>query len=344
MRIDRMPTRSGRHPQPSPESASALRLSDSTVSVIVNQPPAVGTMDADRFVLELAGQGTTAEGQPSHLVMRGDPCGSKYETIRRHLTIQDCQGHIEGTTTLGGHLTWRALCRAICWDMDDADGYALLERTAHRLLHSGAWPILEQAPLPDDCPHAGGGKLWLTFASRVPHSYAFGTAERYAPELRQVRERFPGSGLVRLPGGFYRHGVNVWSEVRAIGSDDDVWYTGTLAIQTIMEHLTPAMWVQPIEPQPAPFPQRAHKRLPVTIHAGEGRNTWLTAIAGADRRWGMTADLILERLESVNQRHCDPPLDSDELRRIADGMERYAPGARHGGRPRLRIWTGGRHA
>lgn len=324
MAHNEVPVLTGRHPQPSPESASAVRLGDSS-SVIVKSSPSED-MDPAQFLLELAGQGRTAEGLPGHLVMSDDARGNKYTTAHEHLSIADCRAHLAGTRTVGGPLTREALCRLAGYDANTAAAYAILERTAFRILTAGARPILEQAPLPDDHPHVGG-KLWLAFDARVCPARVFGTAEQYAPELRQIRERFPGPTMVRLPGGRYRHGVNVWSELQAVGADDSTWYTGYLAIQTIMENLTPAAWVEPIEScrPAASSPTRDHT-LPATIYEGAGRNRWLTRIAGSDRNWGMAGDLILARLHPLNERHCRPPLDDAELARIAYGMERYPAG------------------
>ncbi len=316
MTHDETPARWGRRSQPVPESLVAGSSPDSRRLVDNNQPA--------QLLLELAGQGTTADGRPSHLTMSNAPYGAKYRTVHRHPTIDDCRRHLAGTGTMGAWLTWGEMCRAIGYDKDNATGYALLERAAGRLRASGAWPLLEQASLPEECDHAGGGKLWLVFEARVRHAWAFGTAEGHAPELRQVRERFPGSVPVRLPGGLYRRGVDIWSELCAFGATDDGYYTGEYAIRTITENLTPAGWVQRIEGQrPSAGGRINDHTLPATIHQGEGRNVWLTRIAGALRRWGLDGELILACLHPINQARCDPPLDDEELRWIAEGMERY---------------------
>lgn len=320
-----------RYPHPSPTSTH-VGPSDSSRGVIVSAEPA-------RFLLELAGHGTTADGRPSYLTMCDDPGGPKYRTVHRHLELHDCQAHMRGTVTLGAHLKWNETCPALCYDTDDPGGYALVARAAARLRASGAWPILEQAPLPGDRKHAGGGKLWIAFDDRVRQTWAFSTAERHAPELRQIRERFPGATQVRLPGGLYRHGVNVWSEVQTYGTDDEVRYTGMSAVQTIADHLTPAGWVETIRVHSVEI-GRGHRGLPATIHEGEGRNQWLARIAGSDRRWGMSGSLILARLRHVNELHCNPPLDDAELERIANGMQRYAPAGWDQYRPRW-SWTHG---
>ena len=60
------------------------------------------------------------------------------------------------------------------------------------------------------------------------------------------------------------------------------------------------------------------------IREGE-RNNSLTAIAGAMRRRGLNADAIFAALLKHNAKKCKPPLPEAEVRRIAEGMERYEP-------------------
>ena len=55
------------------------------------------------------------------------------------------------------------------------------------------------------------------------------------------------------------------------------------------------------------------------------RNTALTRLAGLMRRGGMTQGEILAALREVNNNRCRPPLDEDEVRRIASSIARYEP-------------------
>jgi len=60
------------------------------------------------------------------------------------------------------------------------------------------------------------------------------------------------------------------------------------------------------------------------ILAGQ-RNTALTRLAGLMRRGGMMQTEILAALREVNNTRCRPPLDEEEVRRIASSVARYEP-------------------
>lgn len=66
--------------------------------------------------------------------------------------------------------------------------------------------------------------------------------------------------------------------------------------------------------------------LPERITAGS-RNVWLTSLAGSLRRRGLDEEEMLVLLRFVNQRRCLPPLDDDELVRIAKSIARYPAGS-----------------
>lgn len=57
-----------------------------------------------------------------------------------------------------------------------------------------------------------------------------------------------------------------------------------------------------------------------------GRNDYLSREAYRLRRQGATIDQILEALRALNRARCSPPLDDDEVRRIAAGKARVEPG------------------
>jgi hypothetical protein len=63
-----------------------------------------------------------------------------------------------------------------------------------------------------------------------------------------------------------------------------------------------------------------------TIPEGE-RDATLTSLAGTMRRRGMHRDEILAALREVNGRRCLPPLQDDQVRKIATSVVRYAPAA-----------------
>ncbi|HID22483.1 MAG TPA: hypothetical protein EYP14_08785, partial [Planctomycetaceae bacterium] len=97
--------------------------------------------------------------------------------------------------------------------------------------------------------------------------------------------------------------------------------------------------VRPDEVDPAPLPPPLLQAILATCNRSDGatqasadgpipegeRNTTLTSLAGVMRRRGMSTDAILAALLAENDRRCDPPLATDEVRRIAQSVGRYAP-------------------
>jgi hypothetical protein len=63
-----------------------------------------------------------------------------------------------------------------------------------------------------------------------------------------------------------------------------------------------------------------------TISAGT-RNSTFASMAGAMRRRGFAEDAILAALEVTNRTRCEPPLERDELERIAGSIAGYEPEA-----------------
>jgi hypothetical protein len=61
------------------------------------------------------------------------------------------------------------------------------------------------------------------------------------------------------------------------------------------------------------------------LREGE-RNDRLFRLACGARRSGLSQQAILEYVESINRHHCEPPLEADELARIAASAGRYPPG------------------
>lgn len=58
-----------------------------------------------------------------------------------------------------------------------------------------------------------------------------------------------------------------------------------------------------------------------------GRNQFLTSLAGSMRRKGMGVESIRLALNQENIERCDPPLDENEVRTIAESVGRYEPEA-----------------
>lgn len=59
------------------------------------------------------------------------------------------------------------------------------------------------------------------------------------------------------------------------------------------------------------------------LNKGE-RDNGLTAVGGLLRRYGFTPEELLEHLKLVNRFRCNPPLNEEDVRRIAESVGRYA--------------------
>jgi putative DNA primase/helicase len=103
----------------------------------------------------------------------------------------------------------------------------------------------------------------------------------------------------------------------------------------------PYHWEQPPDTTPlAPLPAWLLDLLTTSSHRSNGalpevsapipegqRNNTLTSLAGTMRRRGMSAEEICGALLIINNRRCQPPLQDDELWRIATSIARYGPSA-----------------
>lgn len=76
--------------------------------------------------------------------------------------------------------------------------------------------------------------------------------------------------------------------------------------------------------QPPPPQQTTPNQVPDQVVKGE-RNNLLASLAGGLRAKGIDAAEILVLLQTVNQNRCVPPLQDDELDKIAKSIGRYAP-------------------
>ncbi len=66
--------------------------------------------------------------------------------------------------------------------------------------------------------------------------------------------------------------------------------------------------------------------LPEKIRLGD-RNSQLTSVAGSLRRRRAAEAEIVEALRVINQKRCEPPLEDEEVQRIARSVARYEPAA-----------------
>jgi len=165
----------------------------------------------------------------------------KYLSIGRPLTGADIEAHLKGDQTYGAGLLGEtpeggegsARVQALVWDEDGH--FDRLVRAAAHLDRAGLRPVLVQNPA-----NPQRGHLWLLFSAPCAPAWAISAAERLAPELRAVDERFPdltekGGARVRLLGGAYVLPDGTRRPVRiAAGTMDGPsdWLEGT----------TPAAW------------------------------------------------------------------------------------------------------
>jgi len=165
-----------------------------------------GAMEDSSIALQAALAALTpcVTRHPDGVKMHGGKA-MKYLSIKRSLTPADIASHMRGVATFGGGLLWDTpegtRTQALVWDSDD--DFPRLERSARRLDHAGLRPLLIQNPIDPKRGH-----LWVIFTAPCPPAWAIAAAERLAPELRALDERFPNltskDGLrIRLPGGSY---------------------------------------------------------------------------------------------------------------------------------------------
>lgn len=160
--------------------------------------------------------------------------------------------------------------------------------------------------------------------------------------------QLPPTPVVLTGGGgrqyYFRHpaGVTVRSSAGKLGPGLDVRAAGGYVIAPPSLHRSqrrytwdvtahyedlplaqPPDWLIRLLTQPTQQPKPTElTRIPI----GQ-RNVTLTRLAGAMRRYGLDADAIAAALLVTNLTKCDPPLDEEEVIRIAKSVSRYAPQA-----------------
>jgi hypothetical protein len=282
--------------------------------------------DPVEFLCAIAG--TDAQ----HVEMR-PAGGAKYLTVNGPVTPELARRHIAGEVMVGTTLRHGDETRALCWEADSPDGARALAAAAIELTASGARPLLSDSPSRD---HPGGRHLWLAFDQLVDTAAAVATAERHAPALATLEERWPCNKRVRLPAGFYRRpGAEGWCALWVPGG---VHRTGPKAFDLLCRESTQAAWVTE-RPQPPPAPPRrrvsAARRgwLPPTRpilngHRDESLRDFAAAMAG---QAGMSETDIFEELCRIRDELCeDVPGD-----RITDASLRAKAGSavrKYGGR------------
>jgi len=113
-------------------------------------------------------------------------------------------------------------------------------------------------------------------------------------------------------------------DVRAEGGYVIWWAAhGYEAVGDIEDITSPPAWLLELLREPA---RETHTEEPGDGMIGPGgRNEYLSREAYRMRRQGMTVEQITAALDALNRTRCAPPLDDDEVRRIASGKARIAP-------------------
>lgn len=169
-------------------------------------------------------------------------------------------------------------------------------------------------------------------------------------DLFVKRGSFPDTAEVMTGGGgrhfYFKHpGVAIRNSAGKLGSGIDVRGDGGYVLAPPSAHISGGTyeWEASSEPEEvglAAMPQwlidllaaPAQKADVAVFHgkpgesseiADGGRDNFLTACAGAMRRWGMTQGAILAALRIDNELRCKPPLADADLIRISKSVMRY---------------------
>ena len=164
--------------------------------------------------------------------------------------------------------------------------------------------------------------------------------ERYGPLPNSPRQqtrrgeqrvfRYPRGAIIKSSASVLAPGVDIRANggiIIAPPAPDRCWLIDAHPSDTTLADLPPA-WIEALvalNNRSNRRPDQQAKKIRDRIPEGAGRNSELTSLAGTLRRRGLTGEQILDHLTLENRRRCVPPLEDDELRSIAFGMERYAP-------------------
>jgi len=246
--------------------------------------------------------------------------GKKYLSIKRSLTEADIEAHLLGKQTYGagvlGEPLDEASVQALVWDEDGR--FDRLIRAAGRLDRAGLRPVLVQNPTDPKRGH-----MWLLFSAPCAPAWAIAAAERIAPELHDVQERFPnlnekGGARVRLLGGAYvtdtgrrlptqvaagtKNGPRAWLD----GTTPEAW---ALIGAAVSDPAILATTFVPREDRPKLRPARHApplRRRPLTpgqgdeFFAGFNAQNPIESMVDIDRRGFFTAPWRPERTASVH--------------------------------------------
>lgn len=258
------------------------------------------------------------------------------------LTDQTISLHLQGKKTLGAYQVFADRVLWLCIDFDIADESA---RGNALELARLIWAELDHLNVPAYLEDSGnkGYHLWVFFAEPVPALRAQELGRRLVYKLTSEQE-FSGvnepevfpkqvqvtatdfGNLVKVPFGLHPKTRRRCVLLQPGGTPCDDQRAALLAIATV-----PSGDVESIVAEFAALPAthvRATSNVVADIIPQGERDRTLTSIAGALRRKGLTPEEIEAALQIVNERRCDPPLDEQDVRKIARSVGRYEPEAR----------------
>ncbi len=175
----------------------------------------------------------------------------------------------------------------------------------------------DEKPYPDTLPpssytvETSDGKYqdYLDLGEHIDAETAGRYLRRLAAAAGLGNQAVDAARLLRLPGTINRKPTRN-GEIVTVVTD-----TGARYRLADFDHLPD------VHPKPGP---RHTATGDGTIPNGQ-RNSTLASLAGTMRRRGMGEAAIRAALIAENDARCDPPLDADEVRRIAESVGRYTP-------------------
>lgn len=177
-----------------------------------------------------------------------------------------------------------------------------------------------------DCDHGNATKedalRWIQRGG-LPITYTVHTGRRFNPDTGQpefgLQLYYAGSmggvGEFNLAGGS--------GQIKSL----DGYVMAAGSIHPVSHEAYEVLIDAPIAPLPDVVRSLKTERKPVEDDGQpitENRNIRLTSIAGKLRNAGLSEALLETTLLQVNEERCDPPLDEEEVQRIAASVSRYA--------------------
>jgi hypothetical protein len=160
---------------------------------------------------------------------------------------------------------------------------------------------------------------------------------KFGPLPRSI-ESLTGGGGRHI--GFACNGHKIRNSAGKLGPGLDIRADGGYVILSPSVHISGQQYLwevssRPNEITPAPPPEWllkliSEKKSPTLFNSSSkilhgGRNNHLASLAGSMRHRGMSQGAITAALLQENQGKCEPPLNEEEVERIAGSISRYPP-------------------